>query len=277
MNIIEARDLTLAYDGVTAAEGVSFTLGKGDYLCVVGENGSGKSTLLKAVTGEIRPAGGELAIDPGLRKNGIGYLPQQSRIQRDFPASVREVVLSGCVGHERPGLFWRSSSKKKAADAMELLGIGGLSERTFGDLSGGQRQRTLLARAMCASDELLLLDEPVTGLDPEAAHSMYEAIRRINRERGVAVMMVTHDVGCALREAEHVLSMCRGHSFFGTVAAYERHEKLDEAAEDLLHQHGHDPASGHAVYAAETARGLTHRAERTRAGQDPDTEGGETE
>ena len=135
------------------------------------------AVLLKAVTGEIRPAGGELAIDPGLRKNGIGYLPQQSKIQRDFPASVREVVLSGCIGREQPGLFWRSSSKKKAADAMELLGIGGLSERTFGDLSGGQRQRTLLARAMCASDELLLLDEPVTGLDPEAAHGMYEAIK----------------------------------------------------------------------------------------------------
>ena len=251
MNIIEARDLTLAYEGVTAAEGVSFTLGEGDYLCVVGENGSGKSTLLKAVTGELKPAGGTLTLAPELRKQGIGYLPQQSKIQRDFPASAREVVLSGCVGRERRGLIWGSDARKKAADAMELLGISDLADRTFGDLSGGQRQRALLARAVCASDRLLLLDEPVTGLDPDAAHSMYEAIRRINRERGCAVMMVTHDVGCALREARNVLSMCRGHSFFGTVTAYERHEMLDEAADEILHHHAHE---GHSAFAASFTR-----------------------
>jgi zinc transport system ATP-binding protein len=273
--LIEARDLTLAYEGMTAAEGVSFTLGAGDYLCVVGENGSGKSTLLKAVTGELKPAGGTLFLSPEVRKNGIGYLPQQSKIQRDFPASVREVVLSGCVAQEGGGLFWRAETKKKAAEAMELLGIGDLAARTFGDLSGGQRQRTLLARAVCASDVLLLLDEPVTGLDPEAAHGMYEAIRRINRERGCAVMMVTHDVGCALREAEFVLSMCRGHSFFGTVEAYERHERLDEAADEILHQHPHqhpgqhgrDPLSGHRPYAAALTRELNHHAKAAHGGQ----------
>ena len=253
LNIIEARDLTLAYEGVTAAEGVSFTLEEGDYLCVVGENGSGKSTLLKAVTGELKPAGGTLTLAPELRKQGIGYLPQQSKIQRDFPASAREVVLSGCVGREGRGFLWGGEARKKAADAMELLGISDLADRTFGDLSGGQRQRALLARAVCASDRLLLLDEPVTGLDPEAAHSMYEAIRRINRERGCAVMMVTHDVGCALREARNVLSMCRGHSFFGTVAAYERHERLDEAADEILHHHSHE---GHSAFAASFAREL---------------------
>ncbi len=263
MNIIEARDLTLAYEGVTAAEGVSFTLAAGDYLCVVGENGSGKSTLLKAVTGELKPAGGTLTVDPELRRRGIGYLPQQSKIQRDFPATAWEVVLSGCVGREGGGFLWRSVSKKKAADAMELLGIGDLARRTFGDLSGGQRQRALLARAMCASDRLLLLDEPVTGLDPEAAHGMYEAIRRINEERGCAVMMVTHDVGCALREAKSVLSMCRGHSFFGSVAAYERHERLDEAADEILHHHGHE---GHSVFAASLARELNQQTEKARGG-----------
>lgn len=254
--IIEARDLTLAYDGVTAARHVSFTLGEGQYLCVVGENGSGKSTLLKAVTGEIKPAGGELLLSEEVRKNGIGYLPQQSKIQRDFPASVREVVLSGCVRRETFGLFWKTESRKQAAEAMELLSISDLADRTFGDLSGGQRQRVLLARAICVSSTLLLLDEPVTGLDPEAAHDMYEAIRLLNRERGCAVMMVTHDVSCALREAELVLSMCRGHSFFGTVSAYERHETLDEAADELLHRthggvHGHEhTVPGHSSFAA---------------------------
>lgn len=241
MRIIEAKDITLAYDGYTAAEHVSFKLEKGDYLCVVGENGSGKSTLLKAVTGEIKPAAGELIIDKTVRKEGIGYLPQQSKIQRDFPATVREVVLSGCVNRDRFGLIWNDSSKKRARDAMEMMNLLPLEKKCFGELSGGQKQRTLLARAICASDKLLLLDEPVTGLDPDAAHEMYSAIRKINRELGCAVMMVTHDIGCAVREADKMLSMCRGHYFFGDVAEYLRHEKHDEEvhehAEEEYHHH----------------------------------------
>ena len=240
MNLIESHDLTLAYDGVVAAEHVNFTLAEGDYLCVVGENGSGKSTLLKAVTGEVKPASGLLSVSPELKKHGIGYLPQISKIQRDFPASVREVVLSGCVRGDGWGFHWTRTAQKRAADAMDMLGVTDLAQKTLGSLSGGQRQRVLLARAMCASDRLLLLDEPVTGLDPEAVHGMYEAIRRINRERGCAVMMVSHDVSCALREAAHVLSLCRGHSFYGTVDGYRRHERLDDAADDALHRHGGD-------------------------------------
>ena len=249
MNLIESHDLTLAYEGVIAAEHVTFTLAPGDYLCVVGENGSGKSTLLKAITGEVKPAGGLLSIAPEVKKNGIGYLPQISKIQRDFPASVREVVLSGCVRGDGRGFLWTRSAQKRAADAMDMLGVADLAHKTLGDLSGGQRQRVLLARAMCASDTLLLLDEPVTGLDPEAVHGMYEAIRQINRERGCAVMMVSHDVSCALREAEHVLSLCRGHAFYGTVEGYRRHEKLDDEADDARHRHGgeHAPAAPHYI------------------------------
>lgn len=240
MYLIKAKDVTLAYDGNTAATHVNFTLGRGDYLCVVGENGSGKSTLLKAITGEIKPVGGVLDIDRTVLKNGIGYLPQQSKIQRDFPATVREVVLSGCVRGDSFGLFWKKESKKKAEDAMKLLSIDSLADKCFGELSGGQRQRALLARAVCVSDDLLLLDEPVTGLDPEAAHEMYTAIRMISRERGCAVMMVTHDVGCALNEADHVLSMCRGHSFYGTVSEYSAHEKLDLEIDEKRHHHDHE-------------------------------------
>ncbi|MCR5681609.1 MAG: ATP-binding cassette domain-containing protein [Clostridiales bacterium] len=249
MNLIESHDLTLAYEGVIAAEHVTFTLAPGDYLCVVGENGSGKSTLLKAITGEVKPAGGLLSIAPEVKKNGIGYLPQISKIQRDFPASVREVVLSGCVRGDGRGFLWTRAAQKRAADAMDMLGVADLAHKTLGDLSGGQRQRVLLARAMCASDILLLLDEPVTGLDPEAVHGMYEAIRQINRERGCAVMMVSHDVSCALREAEHVLSLCRGHAFYGTVEGYRRHEKLDDEADDARHRHGgeHAPAAPHYI------------------------------
>ena len=249
MNLIESHDLTLAYEGVIAAEHVTFTLAPGDYLCVVGENGSGKSTLLKAITGEVKPAGGLLSIAPEVKKNGIGYLPQISKIQRDFPASVREVVLSGCVRGDGRGFLWTRSAQKRATDAMDMLGVADLAQKTLGDLSGGQRQRVLLARAMCASDTLLLLDEPVTGLDPEAVHGMYEAIRQINRERGCAVMMVSHDVSCALREAEHVLSLCRGHAFYGTVEGYRRHEKLDDEVDDARHRHGgeHAPAAPHYI------------------------------
>lgn len=251
MNLIESHDLTLSYDGVVAAEHVNFTLAEGDYLCVVGENGSGKSTLLKAITGEVKPAGGLLSVAPALKKRGIGYLPQISKIQRDFPASVREVVLSGCVRGDGRGFLWSRDALKRAADAMDMLGVADLAQKTLSSLSGGQRQRVLLARAMCVSDTLLLLDEPVTGLDPEAVHGMYEAIRRINLERGCAVMMVSHDVSCALREAKHVLSLCRGHSFYGTVEGYRRHEKLDDEADDAMHRHGADHPSDGPMYVAE--------------------------
>ncbi len=237
--LITARDLILAYDGYIAAKNVAFTLERGDYLCVIGENGSGKSTLLRAITGELRPTGGVLDIAPEIKKAGIGYLPQQSKIQRDFPASVREVVLSGCVRRDSFGLFWSHSSRERAEECMKLLRVDSYAERSFGELSGGQRQRVLLARAMCASDTLILLDEPVNGLDPEAAHEMYDAIRMLNEERGCAVMMVSHDVSCALREARHVLSMCRGHSFYGTVEEYAAHERSDEERDELLHEHGH--------------------------------------
>lgn len=239
MELIRSTELTLAYDGITAAKNVNFTLSSGDYLCVIGENGSGKSTLLKAITGELQPADGRLEIADELKRSGIGYLPQQSAIQRDFPASVREVVLSGCVKTDHLGVGWRRSSKEKANAAMELLGITELSGKCFGELSGGQKQRVLLARAICVSDKLLLLDEPVTGLDPDAAHEMYAAIRLINEERGCAVMMVSHDVQCALHEAGHVLSMCRGHSFFGTVDEYAIHEQHDAALDHERHHSKH--------------------------------------
>lgn len=245
--LIRADGLTLAYDGYVAAKDVSFSLPHGDYLCVVGENGSGKSTLMKAIIGELRPAAGELELAPCLKTSGIGYLPQQSKIQRDFPASAEEVVRSGCIRRDHRGLFWSGESKKAAWNAMELLKITDLAKKSFGELSGGQRQRVLLARAVCASRHLLLLDEPVTGLDPDAAHEMYAAIRDINRECGCGVMMVSHDIQCALREANHVLSLCRGHSFFGTVAEYAVHERLDGDADAKRHAscHSHDHSHSH--------------------------------
>ena len=239
MDIIKAENLSLAYDGKIAAEDINFSLPEGGYMCIIGENGSGKSTLLKAIIGDITPYRGTLHLSDEIKKHGIGYLPQQSKIQRDFPANVKEVILSGCINRDKFGIGWKSSSLNKAKENAELLGISSLLDKPFGDLSGGQKQRVLLARALCASDKLLLLDEPLTGLDPDAAHEMYDSISKINYEKKCAVIMVTHDVNCALKEASLVLSLCRGHSFFGTVDEYSEHELVDEAIDSMLHSHSH--------------------------------------
>jgi zinc transport system ATP-binding protein len=219
MSLITCEDLTLAYDTGIVASGVSFTLEAGSYLCIVGENGSGKSTLLKAMLGLHPVGGGVLTVDPAVRKSGIGYLPQHTPAQRDFPASVREIVRSGCL--RRSGLrpFWRASDKKLAEEAMARMGIDHLAGRCYRELSGGQQQRVLLARAYCATGKLILLDEPIAGLDPMAMTEMYSMIADLNRE-GVAVVMVSHDVSAAVNYATHILHMSKTTAFFGTTEEY---------------------------------------------------------
>ena len=220
MSIIEAKDITLAYDGYTAAEHVSFKLEKGDYLCVVGENGSGKSTLLKAVTGEIKPAAGELIIDKTVKKEGIGYLPQQTRAQRDFPATVLEVVLSGCLNRQGLHFFYTPAQRSEAMMNLGKLGILELKDACYRDLSGGQQQRVLLARALCAASQLLILDEPITGLDPAAAQDLYKTLAYLNQKEGMAIVMVTHDLKAALKSARTVLHIGRKGLFTGTASDY---------------------------------------------------------
>ena len=219
MSLITCENLTLAYDTGIVASGVSFTLEAGSYLCIVGENGSGKSTLLKAMLGLHPVGGGTLTVDPAVRKSGIGYLPQHTPAQRDFPASVREIVRSGCL--KRSGLrpFWRMSDKKLADEAMARMGIENLAGKCYRELSGGQQQRVLLARAYCATGKLILLDEPIAGLDPMAMTEMYGMIADLNRE-GVAVIMVSHDVSAAVQYATHILHMGKTTSFFGTTEEY---------------------------------------------------------
>ena len=219
MSLITCEDLTLAYDTGIVASGVSFTLEAGSYLCIVGENGSGKSTLLKAMLGLHPVGGGVLTVDPAVRKSGIGYLPQHTPAQRDFPASVREIVRSGCL--RRSGLrpFWRASDKKLAEEAMARMGIDHLAGRCYRELSGGQQQRVLLARVYCATGKLILLDEPIAGLDPMAMTEMYSMIADLNRE-GVAVVMVSHDVSAAVNYATHILHMSKTTAFFGTTEEY---------------------------------------------------------
>ena len=220
MALIALKDVTIAFEGTVAVDRVSLTVEKGDYLVVLGENGSGKSTLMRAMLGLVKPRSGSIVYGDGLHKNQIGYLPQQTAAQRDFPASVEEVVLSGCVNRMGRRCFYNKDDREKALANMELLDILPLRKKSYRNLSGGQQQRALLARALCATDALLILDEPVTGLDPVASEELYGVIRDLNRRHGVAVVMVSHDLRGALKDARHVAVMDRGMDFFGTPEDY---------------------------------------------------------
>lgn len=219
MALIQCRDLSLAYDGRVVESGVSFTVPQGDYLCIVGENGSGKSTLMKALLGLIRPASGSITFGEGLHQTEIGYLPQQTQIQRDFPASCFEVVLSGRLNRRKGRFFYHKADRDAARRAMDTLGIGDLARRCYHDLSGGQQQRVLLARALCATQKLLLLDEPVAGLDPVVTQELYALIRRLNDE-GLTVIMVSHDMTAVAEDAKHVLHLAHKPLFYGNTFDY---------------------------------------------------------
>ncbi len=217
---ISCKDLALGYDGKTVAENITFTVNKGDYLCIVGENGSGKSTLIKTLLHLKKPLGGKLEFGNGFTQRMIGYLPQQTVVQRDFPASVKEIVLSGCLNRSGIGPFYSKADKELAKETMEKMGITHLANRCYRELSGGQQQRVLLARALCATREMLLLDEPVAGLDPKVTKEMYELINRLNKEDGITIIMVSHDIGASIRYASHILHVSRQPLFFGTTTDY---------------------------------------------------------
>lgn len=218
MSYIIAKDLRVGYEGKMIADAMNFVVNKGDYLCIVGENGSGKSTLMKTLLHLQEPVSGELIVGDGLKANEIGYLPQQTLVQRDFPASVREIVLSGC--QSRCGLrpFYNREEKILAAENMERMGITALADRCYRELSGGQQQRVLLARALCATQKVLLLDEPVSGLDPKVTIEMYELIDKLNRD-GITIIMISHDITAAVRYASHILHV-GATVFFGSVKEY---------------------------------------------------------
>ena len=211
----------MSYENRNAVENVSFSIEPGDYLCIVGENGSGKSTLLKGLLGLMRPKNGKILFGDGLTQTSIGYLPQQTVVQRDFPASVQEVVISGCLHQKGFGPFYKPSQRTAANAAMEKLNITSLRKKSYRALSGGQQQRVLLARALCATDKLLLLDEPVTGLDPVVTSDLYALLKQLNQE-GVAIVMVSHDINCSIHNARKILHMNTGVLFFGSVEAYRK-------------------------------------------------------
>lgn len=219
MALIKSKDLTLGYEGHVIVENLNFEVNAGDYLCIIGENGSGKSTLMKTLLGLKSKTGGTLTFGDGLKKNEIGYLPQQTLTQRDFPASAFEVVISGCLNRSGLRPFYTALQKETARYNMKLLGITELSGRCYRELSGGQQQRVLLARALCASSKLLILDEPVSGLDPKVTAEMYSIIEHLN-SCGVTVIMVSHDIEAATKYASHILHISHEPLFFGTAEDY---------------------------------------------------------
>ena len=264
---IKCTDLVLGYEGRPVTEGLTFQVDRGDYLCIVGENGAGKSTLIKALLGLNPPISGAITRAEGLSSNAIGYLPQHTEVQRDFPASVKEIVLSGCLGKDRPAPPRKKKTKAKknarkkekkapgklcllakrlflaanpvytrgqkalAARQMERLGIMHLANRCYRELSGGQKQRVLLARALCATEEILLLDEPVAGLDPRVTKEMYDIIEQLNRE-GVTIIMVSHDIAAAVRYATQILHLSRTPLYFGSKEGY-LHSEAGKAFTDF--------------------------------------------
>ncbi len=213
------NDLALGYDGKKILGGLSFSVNAGDYVCIVGENGSGKSTLMKTILGLQTAIEGQILTGDGLERTEIGYLPQQTEVQRDFPASVKEIVISGCQG--RCGLrpFYNKAEKQLADANMKKLGIFDLRNKCYRELSGGQQQRVLLSRALCATQKILLLDEPVSGLDPKVSLEMYNIIEELNKKDKITIIMISHDISAALKYASHILHVGRN-MFWGTKQEY---------------------------------------------------------
>lgn len=222
--LLKCEHVDFGYENYDVVKDVSLEICQGDYLCIVGENGSGKSTLMKGLLGLLKPTGGSLMVSDDLKRSGIGYLPQQTPAQKDFPATVQEVVISGCLGKRGNRPFYSKKERETAAVNMESLGITDLRKSCYRDLSGGQKQRTLIARALCATDRLLILDEPITGLDPSTTQDFYRVIRHLNREEQVAVLMVSHDIQNIVAQANKILHLKQSVLFYGSVEDYKQAE-----------------------------------------------------
>lgn len=210
------------YENQDAVVDLSITIDPGDYLCIVGANGSGKSTLIKGLLGLLAPTAGTLIVAEELRRGGIGYLPQQTAAQRDFPATVFEVVLSGTLGRRGNRPFYSQEERRLARQSMERLGITELRKQCYRELSGGQQQRVLIARALCATEQMLILDEPITGLDPSAIQEFYRLIRELNERDHITIVMVSHDIRSIIGQANKILHMQQRALFFGLAADYAR-------------------------------------------------------
>ncbi len=224
MALITCKNLKLGYEGEVVVKDISFEINSGDYLCIIGDNGSGKTTLVKTILGLNKPIEGEVIFGEGLSRTDIGYLSQRTDIQKDFPATVSEIVLSGCLSHMKHRFFYSKEDKRMAMENMEKMGISNLAKTCFANLSGGQQQRTLLARALCSTGKIIFLDEPVSSLDPEATEEMYEIVNDLNKKDNITIVMISHDIRNVEKYASHVLSIS-DKSSYGTIEEFLEGEK----------------------------------------------------
>ena len=190
MSLIEVKDLKIGYEGHIVLDKVNFNIEDGEFVVVVGSNGAGKTTLIKALLGLVKPVSGSINFN-GLKQEFIGYMPQETKVDSNFPASVFEIVLSGTLNKT---LFYTKKEKKLALDSLKLLGISNLKDKSFQELSGGQRQKVLLARSLCSTEKLLILDEPSNNLDRESKKDLYEIIQELNKKHNITIIMITHDL-----------------------------------------------------------------------------------
>ena len=219
---LRCENISVGYEDGIVVSDVSFELNRGDYVCIVGENGAGKSSLLKGILGLAKIQGGKLEYGDGMSRADVGYLPQQKDYQKNFPATVKEVVMSGFLNKMGLRPYYNRAEKAKAMEILSDFGMADYVRASFGSLSGGQKQRVLLARAMCATDKLLLLDEPTTGLDPVATEELYELLKRLNREKKTTILMVSHDLNKAVSDAGLILNVNKrsGCGYFGPADKY---------------------------------------------------------
>ena len=227
MSLLSFDNLTIGYENNPVVENLSFSIDQGDYLAILGENGAGKSTLLKTMLGLIKPLKGSISFGKEVKKTEIGYLPQQTVVQRDFPASVWEIVISGCLGRNGLTPFYSKKDKELAKANIKKMGLEGFEKRCYRELSGGQQQRVLLARALCSSNKILVLDEPVTGLDPKVTNQLYEMVDNLNKE-GMTIVMISHDLH-VLRHANKILHIGR-ETFFGSKEDYLKSQDYQSLA-----------------------------------------------
>ncbi|MCR5655145.1 MAG: ABC transporter ATP-binding protein [Lachnospiraceae bacterium] len=223
MAFLTCEHLSIGYEDREVLKDVSFVVNPGDYVSILGENGAGKSTLMKTVLHLIKPLSGEIELGDGLRADEIGYLPQQTFVQKDFPASVWEIVLSGCQARKGFHPFYTAADKKAAETNLKKMHMSEYKDSCYRELSGGQQQRVLLARALCATEKLLVLDEPVSGLDPLTTKQLYKLIAELNAS-GVTIIMISHDLAASLEYSSHILYIGDG-IFFGTTEEFEDSEK----------------------------------------------------
>ncbi len=234
--ILKCENVSLSYDGRTVASNINFCVNEGDYLCILGENGSGKTTLINAILGLKKVAEGKLTYGEGVRAQNIGYLPQKQSSNADFPACVREIVRTGFLGKRGFRPYYSKEERERAESLMKTLGIFDFAKRSMDELSGGQQKRVLLARALCSAEKLLILDEPTAALDPIVTEGLYEMTKKLNREEGIAVIMVSHDVAAATKYANRILHIKHEQLFFGSTEDYLE----TELAKAYLGGHGID-------------------------------------